>query len=460
MDGNYNNTFSTVKYDMIICLIIISFLEIAAIYQDNFLSHIIVIPIVTIFMFKNIEVSLLIFPLICLIKEGFLIIPGVTVIRLVGIIFVIFYILKILFKKLKIVFNSTVIIFFMFVILLVSNLLFASIFNFSEILISELNITEIFGRIFLVIFVIFIYQFLSQFSYEKMNNFLIKLGYAISFGLIIISLFNIFVNTKMICQVLGIRYVRVYALRSDPNDFGIIIGALLVFPLYMLFNVKNPFIKCILFFSICISFFSVFNSMSKMGIIVSNFSFLIYFILIEKSYKNKFKILTVGVLIMLILFNFINFSAIEYRFIYKNITDFTSNRSLLWIGAVSAILEKPIFGYGAATYVHKYYLSRVTGLDLTVHNLFLQFLLEYGLIGLILFFLLIYRTFFIIKINKLLSNKLFILPFVSLCALLFGGMSLTWAFKDIIWYFIVLSLAVNDVVKREYNKTERKKYKF
>ena len=374
MDGNYNNTFSTIKYDMIICLIIISFLEIAAIYQDNFLNFIIVIPIVTIFMFKNIEVPLLIFPLICLIKEGFLIIPGVTVIRLVGIIFVISYILKILFKKLKIIFNDTVIIFFIFIILLISNLLFASIFNFSEILISKLNIIEVIGRIFLVIFVMFIYQFLSQFSYEKMNSLLIKLGYAISFGLIIISLFNIFVNTKMIGQVLGIRYVRVYALRSDPNDFGIIIGALSIFPLYMLFNVKNSFIKYILFFSLCFSLFSVFSSISKMGIIVSTFSFVIYFIFIGKSYKSKFKILTVGALTVLILFNFINFLAIESRFIYENIVDFTTNRSLLWMGAVNAILEKPIFGYGAATYVHKYYLSRATGLDLTVHNLFLQFL--------------------------------------------------------------------------------------
>jgi len=434
------------KLDIILSTIIVMFFTVS-----SYLNNTVFALLISVFMFKNIEIPLLLFPLITIIKESFIIIPGITIHKLVGVIFIISYAVRILLRKAKFVFNDIVIFFSIFIIIIIYNLLFSSMFSFSEIILSKNNLSEIVGRIFLIIFVIFLYQLLSQYSFEKMHNFLLKLAIIITLGLVILSLFAFFKSQSEIGYEKGLSFIRNYIKDSDPNDFGILLGSLFVFPFYIMLNAKKKIFKYIAFFSFIISIISIFYTMSKAGIFVAVFSIIIYYIFIGKGFKDMFKIIIIGILIILILGNFANLSNIVDRLTYKgNLREYTTNRIYLWEVALQAILEKPIFGYGGATHVHSYVLSKISGINLSVHNMYLQFLLEYGLIGLFLFLILIYRAFSIIKINRLLSNKIFLLPFISLIALLFGGISLTWAFKEIIWYFMALSFAVNDVVKREY----------
>lgn len=61
-----------------------------------------------------------------------------------------------------------------------------------------------------------------------------------------------------------------------------------------------------------------------------------------------------------------------------------SGRPEIWQGVISAILEKPLFGYGLGVKAHE-----VADTHLTAHNMYLQILLEFGIIGFVVFLLVI-----------------------------------------------------------------------
>lgn len=61
-----------------------------------------------------------------------------------------------------------------------------------------------------------------------------------------------------------------------------------------------------------------------------------------------------------------------------------SGRTEIWIEVMKKVIEKPVFGYGIGVKP-----SHITHLKLTTHNMYLQFLMEFGIVGLILFILLL-----------------------------------------------------------------------
>lgn len=74
-----------------------------------------------------------------------------------------------------------------------------------------------------------------------------------------------------------------------------------------------------------------------------------------------------------------------------------SGRSELWEGVIQAIAKNPWFGYGVGINA-----SDVSDTNFTAHNLYLQLLLEVGIVGFIVFFLLMLSIWKIL--NKQLDN--------------------------------------------------------
>lgn len=82
--------------------------------------------------------------------------------------------------------------------------------------------------------------------------------------------------------------------------------------------------------------------------------------------------------------------------------DFTSGRTELYEAALKAFQDYPIFGIGLENY------CSYTGMELYVHNTYLQVLCEQGLVGITLFiyaiFTSLYNTLKIIKREKIINN--------------------------------------------------------
>ncbi|MBY7144657.1 O-antigen ligase family protein [Virgibacillus sp. NKC19-3] len=74
---------------------------------------------------------------------------------------------------------------------------------------------------------------------------------------------------------------------------------------------------------------------------------------------------------------------------------FYSGRSVLWEEILQKVEEKPLFGYGLGVKA-----SDITSFSLTAHNQYLQFMIEEGILGLVIFLLLLY------SIWKLLIKRL------------------------------------------------------
>lgn len=72
-----------------------------------------------------------------------------------------------------------------------------------------------------------------------------------------------------------------------------------------------------------------------------------------------------------------------------------SGRTEIWIEVIKKVIEKPFFGYGIGVKA-----SHITDINLTTHNMYLQFLMEFGIIGIVLFSLLF------ISIWRLLMRRL------------------------------------------------------
>lgn len=62
-----------------------------------------------------------------------------------------------------------------------------------------------------------------------------------------------------------------------------------------------------------------------------------------------------------------------------------SGRHEIWEAVMLVIFEKPFTGYGMGVRAHD-----IADIDLTAHNMFLQIILEYGIVGFILFWLLLF----------------------------------------------------------------------
>lgn len=72
-----------------------------------------------------------------------------------------------------------------------------------------------------------------------------------------------------------------------------------------------------------------------------------------------------------------------------------SGRTEIWISVMQEVVHKPFFGYGIGVKA-----SHITDFPLTSHNMYLQILMEFGLIGVLLF------VFLLIAIWKLLIKRL------------------------------------------------------
>lgn len=68
---------------------------------------------------------------------------------------------------------------------------------------------------------------------------------------------------------------------------------------------------------------------------------------------------------------------------YQSGGDYSGGRELMWLRAVNLYRENPVFGIGVGNYVKE------GGFDTDVHNIYLQCLCEQGMVGFVLFVLLI-----------------------------------------------------------------------
>jgi O-antigen ligase len=310
----------------------------------------------------------------------------------------------------------------------------------------------------MIIFAFLIYQFLinqkQKFVFDSLNISI----YTISFYLIIVVIYFITIgNTSSNWWNVA---TRLSFTGADPNEFSGIMSALVVFPLYLVFySNKKSFLLG--FVSFLLAAYAILQTLSTGGILTLLFTFLIFLVIFFKyNFKKVSTIVIFTLIFILIIINmgFVDINPLLERFTgqnVENISDLTAKRSDLWLIALKEISTKPILGFGGSGSTPLWLTGKYIGSNKVLHNLYLEILLRYGIIGFMSFLFILFiilRDF--INLRKYISIipdfKLLLLPFISLSALLFAGMGLTWLWREIIWFLIGINFAlINFVLQKK-----------
>jgi O-antigen ligase len=276
--------------------------------------------------------------------------------------------------------------------------------------------------------------------------------------LIIITI--LIICTQAVLSYTGIK--RAGGTGYGPNEFAIMILPFIAVTFYMVSAEKNKMLKFILLGIMAIIFFALFSTVSRGGIVGLGGMLLI------STFKAKKKILAIiSVCIMVFLFINVMPQNLRERFGKTQVTakygtgdgdiDSTTRRYNLSLAAWRMFRAHPIFGVGVGNYFYQNrdYVPVSPG---RAHNMYLEMMAELGIIGIILFLSVIFYTFRslnrIIKTNSKLNGyaKGF---YVGLAGFLIAGVFLHAQTDRILWFFIFISVALEQIYLKE--KINRKR---
>lgn len=257
---------------------------------------------------------------------------------------------------------------------------------------------------------------------------------------------------------------------ADPNEYASLISILSVFTLYLIYSPNSRAWSIVGVISYVTAFYSVYLTFSRGGLLTFIFAFVVSTITFARKGKRTLKAMSFVLLFFIIIIvlsktGVISLAAVYERFFGKynsgSFSSFTTGRSDFWKAGLSAIWEKPIFGFGGSEYSSRFINLQELRRPNVFHNLFLEILVQYGLVGLTIFFLIVARTFrgYFLTLRFYKRGKdpegILLLPFMCLFTGLFAGLSLSWQWREMLWYFIAICLGVTDLLTthRAHEKT-------
>ena len=175
---------------------------------------------------------------------------------------------------------------------------------------------------------------------------------------------------------------------------------------------------------------------------------MIYLYLIKKSKKRLLaSTLFIALIILVIIYNKPLVGNIEKRILLTShsLSSFSTSRTDYWkSGVISTFNNKLLFGYGGTLMAERQLNMINLNRGAVMHSIYIGIFVQYGLLGLILFLKIIYPIIYLNFFKKSYYKNigfLIIIP-INLTILLFGGLSLEWAFRELLWVSIGINLGM------------------
>jgi O-antigen ligase len=188
---------------------------------------------------------------------------------------------------------------------------------------------------------------------------------------------------------------------ADPNH----VAASMLFPLILLFQSRTNTILKIS--TISVMLFALLLTGSRGALIGLSCGILYLFFHAKVPIKTKIINALLAILLSIILFVYLLPllpSAISQRFSMELlISTGGSGRANLWKDAISMFLQKPLWGHGYSLY------QSISLYDNAAHNIYIQLLVETGIIGVSLFLTFITSIIRISKANSILAGTIAVL---------------------------------------------------
>lgn len=425
---------------------------------------------------KNSIIAFILFSSLILINKSFilailLVIPlietililseGFTITKFISFFLLWLFIVELIHKN-NFIFDKRVLYLFLFILCVIIGV-FNAIISMHFGTIIEWNYNYIINENFLanipkVIFALILYMYLSSKGKDFLMESLKKITELIPLFLIIISLYFIFIGheTGNWWNIIT-RYTFE---KSDPNEFASMLSAFSVVILYNLFYSKSKFSFFINMTSYLLTLYSVYLTFSRGGILSFLFAFIISLLFFSNK-RRKRVLLLVTILLFLVIFlfslNIINYQLIYERFFgekVNSLSDFTAGRFDFWKAAIINIYKSPILGFGSSEYTSRWLNYESVGRMNVSHNIYLEVLIQLGIVGIFLLFLIIIKTildFLSITKSEILDRK-YVIVFLSLFTMLFAGIGLSWQWRELLWYFIGIAFSIGKLNEKNYRE--------
>jgi len=136
----------------------------------------------------------------------------------------------------------------------------------------------------------------------------------------------------------------------------------------------------------------------------------------------------------------------------RDLEEVSSGRNELWAGGILGFLERPLTGQGGDPSLTRRYSRDHSGHDSVIHNTAIEMAIQYGLIGLFMYFLIQRRVWLNyrsirkrIKAGALGDYGLFLVPFLAYFSLVFSSLFVSWLWSSLLWYHLCLTGAIGSL---------------
>jgi len=404
-------------------------------------------------VFQELIIAQLIF--VTLFESALIVESGITIGKLLTFLYVVYFIVFIIIKKLKLKFRNInyIIIFSIISIIGLLNVLFnQEVINFAGG--AKTILTDVFLKYMpRILFFILINIYIKNKGINFIKESILNVTKTVNYFIIILLIY--FTLNFQIASWFNL-VDRFFLENIDPNEFSIIIISFIPFVAFNLIKKKHFYLKILSFAAYGIIFYLTILTASRSGFITfifATFIIIYFFGFIKISNRSFFT--TIGLLVVIIIVldaGIIDIDKIFVRFTFygNDLSMTTARRVDFWKNAIELFPHRPFIGYGLSPFASRYYNGIGTGTPNVMHNIFIQTLFQLGLFGLISLILLLKHPFenkILFKLRE--KDKVLLQPYLSFLILLFGGMSLSWLWRELIWIYLAVCYAITNLILYE-----------
>lgn len=252
---------------------------------------------------------------------------------------------------------------------------------------------------------------------------------------------------------------------SKHGTFTAVIVAFSVYAFYQMVVSKNLIYKLFFIAFLIIDFYFILQQGSKNGLLSFGVMVILgLFLLITNiSTIRKISIIFISLSAILIIIFFAQQTILNSPTLVRLIGQYNkggveqlgSGRAELWDAGFEGFLNAPFIGWGGSSQSARYVSANFGDVNKpnAMHNIFIDFTVQYGLVGTLL---LLSFIIFVFKNGKTVyyftrkrSSFLIFLPVLSGLMLLFSGMFVPWMWNTLIWYHYIIILALAFLCERE-----------
>ncbi len=297
----------------------------------------------------------------------------------------------------------------------------------------------------IVLFIGLIFYLTSEKRAEYLLRFFLLFSVILAVFGLLIYLSPAFFKAMLFEHGRGLRALpRNESLMPNPNVYGVY--SAIIFVTTLILYKDKAISRFLAYLAGIASVFGVIAAGSKNGLFIVLFSLVLIIILIKTFGRKKLFVVLLCFLSVFVLLWFMeihksrdvdyasNFETKRNAFLYGSLYP----RLNLWRGAINSVVENPAVGTGPFVFVyshHRYTWHTVKIGELNSHNLYLQILVESGLIGFSIFSLIFVLAY------KLFKKKKFYIAF-PLFTLLLGQIFDCFLYDYFMNVFFVSLLAI------------------